>query len=470
MIKINQKSPSVKQNLEENFSQSADILVMLNKQKENALLLLNKIRNLKYSYKCVYASQEKLAALIGCSRKTVNGMAQLLENANLIEIERRASTKTHIYHLTSLVENNERAVSIFFKNFFLFSLILISSKARSGADVTQYSFNDKQNTQINTNVETVSRFILASQLQTAPTHGSNYTPPMGCVHMAMPDAAPPEWYQPNAEVDFTIFSAWLEPAAAVAEIKKQPNKESSMYSFSQEELQELGKYPKEAVNLANRRFAYAMQNQKTIRDPFRYYVTVCDGWVKDNAAKKTPETGMKQVIRPSTGPRSIYKAPERIVPEETDYDYSLNVERKLHKMIQVDKDKHGYKTATYPSLKWKFLTPEQQQEIMAIAHPDCDCRKNVIAGLRIPGMTTDIPSNYRQVVDSSATTQVRDKTSHTSWNDKILKLDRPTETDNKTIMSTPYNQPVTNHHTFDDLVHISPPIDMMNEDLYEEVY
>lgn len=157
------------------------------------------------------------------------------------------------------------------------------------------------------------------------------------------------------------------------EIKKR---EGVGVLFSEKEMEEIAKYPKEVVEYASKKMTTALHTNQIIKYPFKWFVAVCEiHLAKQRQPKKVPYRGSAQpFIRPKDGPLSIFKPVERKL--ETDYDFCLNVERILHRRLTDDQN-FNKDAARFANPRWDDITVEQREKISAEVHIDCSCRKTV---------------------------------------------------------------------------------------------
>ena len=394
MLTINKKSPSVKQNLAQNFNSSPELRRVLYRLPQSAAKVLHKLWVWKKHYQLIYASQSKIAEATGLCRQTVNEAVKMLHENGLIDKEYRHA-KTCIYHIPGQLREDKNALTIaqFFRQFFYFALFLLSSSRDVSGKATQYLENEKKLPK-SINEEAFKTYFFIKSHRSLPADGYYFSENQWPYQQSYDGDR-------NKSVSFEEFSAWLADDVRMPE-KKEPKRRGVMYNFSQEELEKLAQYPTEAVKLANKSYGQALLRGKTISNPFGYYVAVCDAFVAESQSQKTPQTGKAMVNRPKIGPLALWKSPQRTVVEESDYDFCLKVETALHKAAHIDKNPFAKTAAQFPNMRWALLTPAQQAEIMKAVHQECRCRTNIIPSLQNPGM-------------------LEAKANH--WNDKILKVD-----------------------------------------------
>ena len=179
-----------------------------------------------------------------------------------------------------------------------------------------------------------------------------------------------------------------------------------MFAFSEEELVEISKYPKLAIEYANKKMGKILLEGGTISAPFKLFCSLAGVFVRDNQSKIAPSTGraganqqgkVQQTLsarqatqkedekwmrtngvnfRPGlpviTHP-SHYQPTIKIV--ETDEEFAVNLERTLHDRILAGTINPN--AGTYPNPFWDKLTAEQQYHIKEEIHVGCTCRKYV---------------------------------------------------------------------------------------------
>lgn len=345
-----------------------------------AVKMLHKVTMYKKHYQLVYTSQSTFGKKLGYCRQRMNQASRELEYFNITLPEKRPS-KTHIYHLNPELDTqeNKRILNAFFKHFFAFSFILLSSIPRLGADTTQYSLEFKDLF----NCTTTTNLLL-----------SNHSSTQGLYSMAE---------------QYVLFRTEIkgEPNRKMSESEAQEifgTKKGAPVVFTQEQLAELAQYPKQSIEHANKMVTKDLHSGKAISNPFGYLLAIC----RTHAEKQqTPKTGMVQPhIRPKNGPQSVYKHEDRVV--ESDYEFAFNVERLLHDKLLNDTEFHS-NAARYANPKWNIISLEDQQEIMQTVHEGCACRDNVDLTLH----------NEKAVLEvkKAQETQVNIR----NWNEMIMK-------------------------------------------------
>ncbi len=150
-----------------------------------------------------------------------------------------------------------------------------------------------------------------------------------------------------------------------------------MYNFKEEELLVIAQYPKQAIEYANKQMQGMFNAHKPITNPFKWFCSVCESFLKKQS-NKTPETGNSQPhARPKIGPQSVWKKEERAT--EGDFEWCMAVEPRLHEFVLANHP--GLKlTRPFADAKFERLTAEQQQYIMNTVHIDCNCRESSTKG------------------------------------------------------------------------------------------
>jgi len=83
-----------------------------------------------------------------------------------------------------------------------------------------------------------------------------------------------------------------------------------MQNFSTEELDTLKRYPKEALDHANKQMKGMYLAHKPISNPFKWFVTVCENWIKKQ--KEIPKKGETKPIDPNRGSTDLSARKVRI--------------------------------------------------------------------------------------------------------------------------------------------------------------
>ena len=190
-----------------------------------------------------------------------------------------------------------------------------------------------------------------------------------------------------------------------------------MFNFSEEELIELSRYPKQALQHANKEMTKLLHQGKSLSSPFKFCVAVCDRWVADEN-KKTPQTGRSEASvgkpRPSTfrqyveGGKWIVGAKvlngpsgyqTTITHVETDYEFALNYEKAIHKRTLEDPELAARCARFDRNPIWAKLNDFDKDDIWNKAHTkDCTCRKNEHAGLIMPDIAQKMVERPEQQI------------------------------------------------------------------------
>jgi len=172
-------------------------------------------------------------------------------------------------------------------------------------------------------------------------------------------------------------------------------KEQVVYKadYTEEESLVVKSYPVKAQEYAEKEYVRALQKGKTIPNKFSWIRAVCERWTKENpiaTQQQTPKQGTSQQRYKEQAPplrrhhdnfqpgMPVINEPGLRVAEikivETDTEFAINLERILHRRINIDKDINP-NAGKYPNPFWDKLLPVQQKLIMENIHVDCTCRK-----------------------------------------------------------------------------------------------
>jgi len=174
-----------------------------------------------------------------------------------------------------------------------------------------------------------------------------------------------------------------------------------MLAFTDEQLQKLTEYPREAVEYANKVITRDLHMGKTLANPFGYFEGIVRSFLlkQQTTTARTPSTP-KPKARPSNF--TEYVEGSKWVPGakvinndanyqtsifhvETDEEFALNYERQIHQRTLENPElaKRCVKFDRNPI--WCKLTAVQQQSVWNDAHTqDCVCRTNDVAELLMP--------------------------------------------------------------------------------------
>ena len=210
-------------------------------------------------------------------------------------------------------------------------------------------------------------------------------------------------------------------------------KDLHMLMFTESEIKQLSIYSEEAIERANQRLAEVTKKGLAPVDTFKWFKTICATWVPGEGAKKqnkTPKAGYAKPKQQTVAAPVEYESDHESVRDtlndrkdkirmkaeamgidihagytteelrmmikgysvlpiksvnsvrmvtndkqlgETPIEWCLAVEPKLHQFT-IDKNPGLAMTKPYADIMFGKLTPEEQAMVMALSHPDCECR------------------------------------------------------------------------------------------------
>lgn len=198
---------------------------------------------------------------------------------------------------------------------------------------------------------------------------------------------------------------------------KHPKQDESMFNFTEQQLETIAGYSKEAVARAGKRLQQVTSQGRAPADPYTWFLAICRNYNPTEDQQISPfKPSFKQeqqppiqsepYKRPQTGPKSVYKATHRVL--ESDYEFAFNVERILHDRMLNDETSHK-DAARYANPKWSRISFQEQCQIMKDVHIDCTCRENIDRSLPIeqPPISKSNEFNWNDLVPSVREISVR---------------------------------------------------------------
>ena len=366
---------------------------LLSRVKDSGLRIFEKLYQFNKRYKSTFLSQTTLGILSGAySRKTVNEEVKFLHDNGFIFKHRRPGKKTCEYfvHEFFFTPQGRSLLKKVFTIFISFQLSLLMSTPRvTQLSLTNITANKKQRASENLAADLDVTSSIYIKKETAAPHMSGSVERIFKLTSSFASTIPTSWYAHGC------LSGQLAPLSKNIE-------ESSMFNFTQDQLEQIAQYSQEAIARAATRLRTVTSQGRSPVDPFTWFLAICRNYrpneeVKEQSPFKknknqTPKTGN---IRASNNSHSYLRTKDNWIEDhhvvqtpntrqstvkrvEGKMEWAINVERTLHDRYLNDN--------SFAKGAAKFANPHGElipQSILDEIHHDCDCRRNVTKELSI---------------------------------------------------------------------------------------